>query len=115
MRSDVLEAHADDLGNVVGVFFGTPIREWDEETSRDRDDDRMMLRIFQSQNNPPAPTPPEIEAMLATGRFVVDSDHCVRTIAAQARNRNPLGIRNWDERMYDYINQTQEETINDAA
>lgn len=42
---DILEVHMDDLGDIVGEFYSTPIRIWHASDSRRREDADLILRL----------------------------------------------------------------------
>ena len=42
---DIQTVHADDMGEIVGEFYGTPIRLWHASDSRRREDFDMIQRI----------------------------------------------------------------------
>lgn len=42
---DLLAVHSDDLGEAVGEFYGTPIRQWNASESRKREDADLIQRL----------------------------------------------------------------------
>lgn len=50
---DNLEIHSDDLGDVVGFFHGTPIREYNAQTTEAREQADVRKRMADARNYVP--------------------------------------------------------------
>lgn len=42
---DLQTVHLDDIGEIVGEFYGTPVRLWNASASRTREDADMIRRL----------------------------------------------------------------------
>lgn len=42
---DIQTVHSEDMGEVVGEFYGTPIRQWNASESRKREDADLIQRL----------------------------------------------------------------------
>lgn len=46
---DPLTVHSADIGEIVGAFYGTPIRTWNRESTERREREDATLRIAQNR------------------------------------------------------------------
>jgi len=46
---DIQTIHVDDMGEIVGEFYGTPIRQWNASASRKREDADLIIRLEQNR------------------------------------------------------------------